>query len=141
MRTMLKSKIHRATVTDANLEYQGSVTIDPVLMRAGDILPYERVEIYNCTNGERFATYCDQRRPGARRDLHQRRGGPQGAAGRRGHPLHVCRDDRGRGPAGGAARCLRRRRESHRARPGGAERHRRCARGCTGARLSACALH
>jgi aspartate 1-decarboxylase len=58
MRTMLKSKIHRATVTDANLDYQGSVTLDPLLMEAADILPFERVEIYNCTNGERFATYA-----------------------------------------------------------------------------------
>jgi len=50
-RTLLKSKIHRATVTDANLEYQGSVTIDPVLMEAADFVHHERVEIYNCTNG------------------------------------------------------------------------------------------
>jgi aspartate 1-decarboxylase len=57
-RTLLKSKIHRATVTDANLHYQGSVTIDPLLMEAADLVPYERVEIYNCTNGERFATYA-----------------------------------------------------------------------------------
>jgi len=57
-RTMLKSKIHRATVTDAHLDYQGSVTIDPVLLEAADILVHERVEIYNVTNGERFATYA-----------------------------------------------------------------------------------
>jgi len=57
-RTLLKSKIHRATVTDANLHYQGSVTIDPLLMEAADLVHYERVEIYNCTNGERFATYA-----------------------------------------------------------------------------------
>ncbi|HEX9942006.1 MAG TPA: aspartate 1-decarboxylase [Thermoanaerobaculia bacterium] len=57
-RTLLKSKIHRATVTDANLHYQGSVTIDPLLMEAADLVSYERVEIYNCTNGERFATYA-----------------------------------------------------------------------------------
>ena len=57
-RTMLKSKIHRATVTDANLDYQGSVTIDPVLMEAADVLHHERIEIYNVTNGERFATYA-----------------------------------------------------------------------------------
>ena len=57
-RTMLKSKIHRATVTDANLEYQGSVTIDPILMEAADVLHHERIEIYNVTNGERFATYA-----------------------------------------------------------------------------------
>lgn len=57
-RTLLKSKIHRATVTDANLHYQGSVTIDPLLMEAADLVHHERVEIYNCTNGERFATYA-----------------------------------------------------------------------------------
>jgi aspartate 1-decarboxylase len=63
-RTLLKSKIHRATVTDANLLYQGSVTIDPVLMEAADLLEFERVEIYNCTNGERFATYAIPGTPG-----------------------------------------------------------------------------
>ena len=63
-RTLLKSKIHRATVTDANLLYQGSCTIDPVLMEAADLLPFERVEIYNCTNGERFATYAISGTPG-----------------------------------------------------------------------------
>jgi aspartate 1-decarboxylase len=63
-RTLLKSKIHRATVTDANLEYQGSVTIDPVLMEAADLVHHERVEIYNCTNGERFATYAIPGTPG-----------------------------------------------------------------------------
>ena len=62
---MLKSKIHRATVTDANLHYQGSVTIDPLLMQAADLLHHERVEIYNITNGERFATYAIPGRPGA----------------------------------------------------------------------------
>jgi aspartate 1-decarboxylase len=63
-RTLLKSKIHRATVTDGNLNYQGSVTIDPVLMEAADLLHFERVEIYNCTNGERFATYAIPGTPG-----------------------------------------------------------------------------
>ena len=63
-RTLLKSKIHRATVTDANLHYQGSVTIDPVLMEAADLVHYERVEIYNVTNGERLATYAIPGRPG-----------------------------------------------------------------------------
>jgi aspartate 1-decarboxylase len=64
-RTLLKSKIHRATVTDANLLYQGSVSIDPILMEAADLVHYERVEIYNCTNGERFATYAIPGRPGS----------------------------------------------------------------------------
>jgi aspartate 1-decarboxylase len=64
-RTLLKSKIHRATVTDANLHYQGSITIDPLLLEAADIVPFEKVEIYNVTNGERFATYAIEGRPGA----------------------------------------------------------------------------
>ena len=64
-RTMLKSKIHRATVSDADLHYQGSVKVDPLLMAAADLLPHERVEIYNVTNGERFATYALSGRPGA----------------------------------------------------------------------------
>lgn len=63
-RTMMKSKIHRATVTDANLHYQGSVTVDPLLLERADILPFERVEIYNITNGERFATYAIPGIPG-----------------------------------------------------------------------------
>lgn len=57
-RTLLKSKIHRATVTQADLEYEGSVTIDSELMRAGDILEHERIEVYNINNGERFCTYA-----------------------------------------------------------------------------------
>ncbi len=56
-RTMLKSKLHRATVTDANLEYEGSISIDRSLSDAADFLLFERVEIYNITNGARFATY------------------------------------------------------------------------------------
>jgi aspartate 1-decarboxylase len=56
-RTMFKSKIHRATVTHADLAYEGSVTIDEVLMRAADILPYEKVAIWDTTNGARIETY------------------------------------------------------------------------------------
>jgi len=56
-RTMLKSKIHRATVTEANVEYEGSVTIDADLLDAADMLPYERVDIWDCTNGQRLSTY------------------------------------------------------------------------------------
>ncbi len=64
-RTMLKSKIHRATVTEANLEYEGSVTIDADLLRAADILPYEQVDIYDCTNGSRIHTYAIPGEPGS----------------------------------------------------------------------------
>ena len=56
-RTMLKSKIHRATVTDANLNYEGSVSIDRRLCDSARLLPFEKVEIYNCNNGNRFSTY------------------------------------------------------------------------------------
>ena len=55
---VLKSKIHRVTVTEANLDYIGSITIDEALMEAAHIIENERVEIYNITNGERFATYA-----------------------------------------------------------------------------------
>tara|TARA_Y100001970_G_scaffold221513_1_gene272264 strand:- start:6047 stop:6436 length:390 start_codon:yes stop_codon:yes gene_type:complete len=55
--TILKSKIHRATVTEANLYYEGSITIDKALMDAANILPYEQVHIFNLTNAERFITY------------------------------------------------------------------------------------
>jgi aspartate 1-decarboxylase len=57
-RTLLKSKIHRATVTEANLEYEGSVSVDAALMAAADLLPWERVEIWDCTNGARLSTYA-----------------------------------------------------------------------------------
>lgn len=55
---MLKGKIHRARVTDANLNYEGSITIDAALMEAADILPFEQVQVYNLTNGNRFETYA-----------------------------------------------------------------------------------
>lgn len=55
--TLLKSKLHRATVTAADLNYEGSIAIAPELRRAAGLLLHERVEIYNCNNGERFATY------------------------------------------------------------------------------------
>jgi len=54
---MYKSKIHRATITDADLHYEGSATIDTDLLDAADILPYEKVQIVNINNGQRFETY------------------------------------------------------------------------------------
>jgi aspartate 1-decarboxylase len=54
---MLKSKIHRATVTDADLNYEGSITVDERLMRAANLLEHEQVAIWNVNNGERFETY------------------------------------------------------------------------------------
>jgi aspartate 1-decarboxylase len=58
MRTMLKSKIHRATVTGADINYEGSITLDPELMEAADILPYEQVHVVDVNNGARLVTYA-----------------------------------------------------------------------------------
>ncbi len=58
MRIMLKSKIHRTRVTDVNIDYEGSVTIDTKLMEAADILPYEQVQVLDINNGARFTTYA-----------------------------------------------------------------------------------
>jgi aspartate 1-decarboxylase len=58
LRVMMKSKIHRATITQADLHYEGSITIAAELLQAADILPYEMVHIYNISNGERFETYA-----------------------------------------------------------------------------------
>ena len=57
LRTILKSKLHRVTVTEADLEYEGSVTIDEDLMDAADLLEHERVDIWDITNGARLSTY------------------------------------------------------------------------------------
>ncbi|MDH4226520.1 MAG: aspartate 1-decarboxylase [Deltaproteobacteria bacterium] len=56
--TMLKCKIHRATVTDANVNYEGSIAVDKTLLETSGILEFEKVEIYNITNGNRFQTYA-----------------------------------------------------------------------------------
>ena len=56
-RTMLKSKIHRATITGSDLHYVGSITIDPDLLEAADILPHEQVHVVDVDNGARFETY------------------------------------------------------------------------------------
>ena len=58
MRIMLKSKIHQARVTEVNINYEGSITIDKKLMEAADILPYEQVQVLNINNGARFTTYA-----------------------------------------------------------------------------------
>lgn len=55
--TMLKSKLHRATVTNADLEYEGSISIDPKLCDVAHLRKFEKVEIYNCNNGARISTY------------------------------------------------------------------------------------
>jgi aspartate 1-decarboxylase len=64
-RLMLKSKIHRVRVTDANLDYEGSMTIDQNLMDAADIMEYEQIKIYNVSNGARFDTYAIAGKPGS----------------------------------------------------------------------------
>ena len=56
-RTFLWSKIHRATVTETDVSYEGSLTLDPELMEAAHVLPYERIDVYDTDNGERFSTY------------------------------------------------------------------------------------
>lgn len=56
-RNILKSKIHRATVTETNMDYEGSLTVDDYLLNAADIVPFEQVHVYNITSGERFVTY------------------------------------------------------------------------------------
>ncbi len=58
-RIVLKSKIHRARVTEAELHYPGSITIDNTLLQQAKIIPYEQVAVYNISNGERFETYVE----------------------------------------------------------------------------------
>ncbi len=65
MRRMLKSKIHRARVTDANLDYEGSLTLDSALLEAADILPFEQVHVWNVTRGSRLTTYAIAGEPGS----------------------------------------------------------------------------
>jgi aspartate 1-decarboxylase len=65
IRTMLKSKIHRATVTGADINYEGSVTLDPVLMETADILAYEQVQVLDINNGNRLTTYAIEGHRGA----------------------------------------------------------------------------
>ena len=83
-RTLYKSKIHRATITDANLNYEGSLTVDSDLLDAADILPYEKVQVVNINNGSRLETYV----------IEGKRGGGEiclnGAAARLGEPGDLC---------------------------------------------------
>jgi aspartate 1-decarboxylase len=64
MRTMLKSKLHRARVTGVNVDYEGSIALDPQLMDAADILPFEKVQVLDVNNGARFDTYAISGGPG-----------------------------------------------------------------------------
>lgn len=64
-RVMCKSKLHRGTVTESNLNYEGSLTVDKELLAAADILPYERVQVVNVNNGARFETYIIEGQSGS----------------------------------------------------------------------------
>ena len=64
-REMLRAKIQRITVTERNVEYEGSLTLDAELMRACDMLPHERVDVYDVKNGKRFSTYLIEGSPGS----------------------------------------------------------------------------
>ena len=64
-RTVCKSKLHGATVTEANLQYTGSLTIDAQLMQAADLVPYEQVHVVDLHNGARIVTYCIEGTPGS----------------------------------------------------------------------------
>ncbi len=65
LRTMLKCKIHRATVTEADLHYEGSITVDRLLMDAAGLIEYEQVHVYDIDNGNRFSTYIIAGEPGS----------------------------------------------------------------------------
>lgn len=64
-RIMMKGKIHRATITDTNVDYEGSITIDSLLLDASNILPYEQVHVVDINNGARFETYVIKGEPGS----------------------------------------------------------------------------
>jgi aspartate 1-decarboxylase len=83
---MFHAKIHRARVTEADLHYVGSVTVDQELLEAAGILPYEQVDIYDITNGARLTTYALPGERGLGRDQDQRGRRPPGAPGGPGHP-------------------------------------------------------
>ena len=63
-REMLRAKVHRIKVTERNVEYEGSLTLDVDLMKACEMVPYERIDVYDIDNGNRFSTYLIEGRPG-----------------------------------------------------------------------------
>ena len=65
LRTVCKSKLHRATVTEANVQYTGSLTLDAQLMKAADLVPYEQIHVVDVDNGARIVTYCIEGVPGS----------------------------------------------------------------------------
>jgi len=64
-RQMLRAKVHRPTVTRTEVDYEGSLTLDADLMRAAGMVPYERIDVYDCDNGQRFSTYLIEGKPGS----------------------------------------------------------------------------
>jgi aspartate 1-decarboxylase len=64
IRTLLRGKIHRCSVTSADLHYIGSITFDPLLMQAANIVPFEKIQVVNVTNGNRWETYAIEGKPG-----------------------------------------------------------------------------
>ena len=101
-RVMFKSKIHRATITQADVNYEGSITLDQDLLEAAEMLPYEQVHIWNVTRGTRLTDLHADRRARLRRGLHQRRGRSPDASRRPRHHRHVRQHERGRGVGLGA---------------------------------------
>ena len=83
LRNFLRGKIHRATLTECNVDYEGSISIDPVLLQAAGIAPFEQVDVYNINNGERLTTYAIVGGPGE--IWPQRRGRAQGRSRTEGH--------------------------------------------------------
>lgn len=65
LREMLRAKVHRATVTETNVNYEGSLTLDAALMKAAGMIPYERIDVYNADSGTRFSTYLIEGEPGS----------------------------------------------------------------------------
>ena len=63
LREMLRAKVHRATVTETNVDYEGSLTLDATLMRAAGMVAYERIDVYNADSGARFSTYLIEGQP------------------------------------------------------------------------------
>ena len=93
--TLLKGKIHRATVTQCDLNYEGSISVDAALLERSGILAHEQVDVLNINNGERFTTYAIPRRR-LRHHRHQWRRRPPGAKGRSCHHRRLCSHGRGR---------------------------------------------
>ena len=65
LREMLRAKVHRATVTETRVDYEGSLTLDATLMKAAGMIPYERIDVYNADSGTRFSTYLIEGEPGS----------------------------------------------------------------------------